>query len=88
LRRIIMSNLSGNGPTNEYSNRPVPTGRATSSWMIPAAVVAAVIVVGVGYGYESGWMNSASVVDRKAVTTDTSSPSVAGPMTPAASPKP
>ena len=46
-----MANLQGNVPTNEYSNRPLPVSRSSNSWMIPAAVVAVIIVLGLGYMY-------------------------------------
>jgi hypothetical protein len=74
-----MANLQGNGPTNEYSNRPLPDSRSSNSWMIPAAVVAVIIVLGLGYGYESGWMNSAS--EQKATAADAPAPGTA-PLTP------
>jgi hypothetical protein len=88
-----MANLQGNGPTNEYSNRPLPVGRPPNSWMIPAAVVAVLIVLGLGYGYGNGWMNSASVAEHGAAT-DTAAPAaklstpMTAPAAPAATPKP
>jgi hypothetical protein len=89
-----MANLQGNGPTNEYSNRPLPVSRSSNSWMIPVAVLAVIIVLGVGYGYENGWMNSASVTEHKAAATGSPAPMQAttapttAPAAPAATPKP
>jgi hypothetical protein len=89
LRRIIMSNLSGNGPTNEYSNRPLPTGRYSGSW-IAAAVIAVIVVLGLGYFYEN--RSTDSSVEHRAAATDVPTPAAlptpVAPSAPAATPKP
>jgi hypothetical protein len=88
-----MTNLSGNGPTSEINNRPLPPARS-NSWMIPLAAGVVIVVLGLGYGYSNGWMNSAST-EQRASTTDeratgdkslTTAP--APSMAPAATPKP
>ena len=52
-----MSNLSGNGPTNEYGNRPLPTGRS-NAWVMPTVIVVGIIVIALAYGYSQGWIES------------------------------
>jgi hypothetical protein len=77
-----MSNLSGNGPTNEYSNRPLPTGRYSGSW-IAAAVIAVIVVLGLGYMYET--RSTDSSVEHRAAAADVPTPA-ASPMAPAVAP--
>ena len=71
-----MANLQGNGPTNEYSNRPLPVSRSSNSWMISAAVVAVIIVLGLGYMY-----GTSGTAEHAATTTDAPAPGAA-PVTP------
>jgi len=77
-----MSNLQGNGPTTEYNNRPLPTRRNAGSW-ITAAVIAVIVVLGLGYMYEN--RSSDSSVEHRAAVTDTPSPAMS-PVTPTVEP--
>jgi hypothetical protein len=89
-----MSNLQGNGPTNDLKTRRFPAGRFSGSW-IAAAVVAVIVVLGLAYTYGDRWMNSSDTVEHRAVTEDHApvaspiSPAPnAAPLAPAATPKP
>ncbi len=82
-----MSNLSGNGPSTEFKTRPLPDARR-NAWLMPSAIVAAIIVIGLGYGSSNGWMSSATT-ERRAATTDGSvAPMSPAPAAPASTPKP
>ena len=82
LRRIIMSNLQGNGPTTEYKNRLLPTGRPSGSWII-GAIVVFILIVGAGFIYET--RSTDLPVEHRAAVTDQPSPA-ASPMTPTVAP--
>jgi hypothetical protein len=86
-----MSNLSGNGPTTEYSNRPLPARQNTGSW-IAGAVIVVIVVLGLGYMYENRATDSS--VEHRAAATDVPTPAASpmppavAPTAPAATPKP
>lgn len=81
-----MSNLSGNGPTNEYGNRPLPTGRS-NAWVMPTVIVVGIIVIALAYGYSQGWMNRGGEHAASTTADPAPSPSLA-PATPTTTPKP
>ncbi len=49
-----MANLSGNGSTNEYSNRPVPVARPANMPLVLSIIAGFILIAGVvGYVYEN-----------------------------------
>jgi hypothetical protein len=89
-----MSNLQGNGPTNEYKNRLLPAagGRPSAQW-IAAAVVAVIVLLGLGYAFQGRMTGSTDMVEHRASTDAPVASPVnptpnAAPAAPAATPKP
>jgi hypothetical protein len=85
-----MSNLQGNGPTNEYKNRLLPAagGRPSAQW-IAAAVAAVIVLVGLGYMFQGRMTGSSDRTSTEAPVASPVNPTPnAAPAAPAATPKP